>query len=169
VLFHERWEVDVTLDEFKVHQRLLPRPLRSLSPVGVIQELYAALLAHFVVCSIMHQAPISANLDPDNLSFVESVHLIRASIAEFQMVDSARHDRLYQRLLRDITRQSFRLVVTGLTRVSSNVICPISNASDLSTVSYLNLLSHFVKLSLYSLCRFLSLSKRYWALAAIRL
>lgn len=106
VLYHERWEVEITLDELKVHQRLLPRPLRSLKPVGVIQELYAALLAHFVVRFIMHQAALSANLDPDRLSFVESLHLIRASIAEFQMVDSAQHDRLYSRLLRDIARQN---------------------------------------------------------------
>jgi hypothetical protein len=29
VLYHERWEVELTLDELKVHQRLLPRPLRA--------------------------------------------------------------------------------------------------------------------------------------------
>ncbi len=53
----------------------------------------------------MHEAALSVNLDPDRLSFVESIHLIRASIVEFQLVDSAQHDRLYQRLLRDIARQ----------------------------------------------------------------
>jgi hypothetical protein len=106
VLFHERWEVEVTLDEFKVHQRLLPRPLRSMNPVCVIQELYAVLLAHFVVRSIMHEAALSAHIDPDRLSFVESIHLIRASILEFQMVDAAQHDYLYQRLLRNIVRHS---------------------------------------------------------------
>ena len=105
VLFHERWEVEITLDEVKVLQRLLPRPLRSLNPVGVIQELYAALLAHFVVRFIMHEAAIQAGVDPDRLSFVASIQLIRASIAEFQMVDCAQHDRLYRRLLSDIARQ----------------------------------------------------------------
>jgi hypothetical protein len=38
-LYHERWEIEVTIDEMDTHQRLLPRPLRSLHPVGVIQEL----------------------------------------------------------------------------------------------------------------------------------
>ena len=104
VLFHERWEVEVTLDEFKVHQRLLPRPLRSLNPLGVIQELYAVLLAHFVVRSIMHEAAICAHIDPDHLSFVGAIHLIRASISQFQMVDPKEHERLFQRLLRDIVR-----------------------------------------------------------------
>jgi hypothetical protein len=105
VLYHERWEVEITLDEIKVHQRLLPRPLRSLKPVGVIQELYAVLLAHFVVRFIMYEAGLAFDLDPDRLSFVESLRLIRAAIPEFQLVDPSQHDRLWQRLLRDMTRQ----------------------------------------------------------------
>ncbi len=104
VLYHERWEVEITLDELKVHQRLLPRPLRSLKPVGVIQELYALLLAHFVVRFIMHEAGLTYDLDPDCLSFVESLRLIRAAIPEFQLVNPSHHDRLWQRLLRDIVR-----------------------------------------------------------------
>jgi hypothetical protein len=105
VLYHERWEVEITLDEVKIHQRLLPRPLRSLKPVGVIQELYALLLAHFVVRFIMHEAGLAYDLDPDGLSFVESLQLIRAAIPEFQLVDPTHHDRLWQRLLHDIARQ----------------------------------------------------------------
>jgi hypothetical protein len=80
VLYHERWEVELTLDQVKVHQRLLPRPLRSLNPLGVIQELYALLLAHFIVPFIRHEAGLSFHLDPDQLSFVESLRLIRAAI-----------------------------------------------------------------------------------------
>ena len=105
VLYHERLEIEITLDEIKVHQRLLPRPLRSLKPVGVIQELYAVLLAHFVVRFIMCQAGLAFDLDPDRLSFVQSLRLIRAAIPEFQWVDPSQHDRLWQRLLRDITHQ----------------------------------------------------------------
>ena len=104
MLYHERWEVELTLDEVKVHQRLLPRPLRSLTPVGVIQELYALLLAHFVVRCVMHEAGLAFRLDPDRLSFVESLRLIRAAIPEFQLVAPAFHDRLWRRLLRDIVR-----------------------------------------------------------------
>ena len=102
VLYHERWEVELTLDEVKVHQRLLPRPLRSLKPVGVIQELDALLLAHFVVRAVMHEAGLAYDLDPDRLSFVASLRLIQAAIPEFQLVAPPLHDRLWQRLLRDI-------------------------------------------------------------------
>ena len=104
VLYHERWEVELTLDEVKVHQRLLPRPLRSLKPVGVIQELYALLLAHFVVRFVMHEAGLAFRLDPDRLSCVDSLRLIQAAIPEFQLVDPTLHDQLWRRLLRDIVR-----------------------------------------------------------------
>jgi hypothetical protein len=32
--YHERWEIEITLDKVGTHQRLLNRPLRSLKPVG---------------------------------------------------------------------------------------------------------------------------------------
>jgi hypothetical protein len=53
----------------------------------------------------MHQAATSAQLDPDRLSFIVSIRLIRASIAQFQLVEPTQHERLSQRLLRDIARQ----------------------------------------------------------------
>ena len=37
-LYHERWEVELVFDEIDTHQRLVGRPLRSLLPVGVVQE-----------------------------------------------------------------------------------------------------------------------------------
>ncbi len=37
-LYHERWEVEITLDEVKVHQRLLPLPLRSLKPLESLKN-----------------------------------------------------------------------------------------------------------------------------------
>lgn len=45
-LYHERWESELVIDELDTHQRLADRPLRSQTPVGVIQELYGLLFAH---------------------------------------------------------------------------------------------------------------------------
>lgn len=106
-LYHERWEIEITLDEIDTHQRLLPRPLRSLQPVGVIQELYALLVAHFVVRALMHQAARAHDLDPDRLSFVNALRRLNDAIPEFQLVDPADQPRLWARLLSDIAR--FRL------------------------------------------------------------
>ena len=106
-LYHERWEIEVTVDEIDTHQRLLDRPLRSLRPVGVIQELYGLLIAHFIVRTIMHEAAIAHDLDPDRLSFVNSLRLICDAIADFQLVHPDHHHHLWSRLLDDIAH--FRL------------------------------------------------------------
>jgi hypothetical protein len=101
-LYHERWESEVVIDEIDTHQRLAGRPLRSQKPEGVLQELYALLIAHFAIRVLMHEAALQAGLDPDRLSFVHAVRVLREAIPEFQMVAPAERPRLYQRLLQDI-------------------------------------------------------------------
>ena len=44
-LYHERWEIEITIDEIETHLAVIHQPLRSLKPVGVIQELYGILIA----------------------------------------------------------------------------------------------------------------------------
>ena len=100
--YHERWEVEITIDELDTHQRLPSQPLRSKKPVGVIQELYGLLIAHYVVRHLMLDSALKHGLDPDQLSFRNAVELICEAIAEFQQVVPEQHPRLYQRLLDDI-------------------------------------------------------------------
>lgn len=103
-IYHERWEGEITVDEMDTHQRLVNHPLRSKKPVGVIQELYGLLIAHYAMRRVMHDAALQASLDPDRLSFVNAVRLICNAIPEFQMVVPEQRPVLYQRLLRDIAR-----------------------------------------------------------------
>jgi Insertion element 4 transposase N-terminal/Transposase DDE domain len=100
--YHERWEIELTIDEIDTHQRLVQHPLRSQKPVGVIQELYSLLLAHYAVRAIMAQAAAQAGLAPTRLSFVHAVELIRVALDDFHLVAPRHHAHLYQRLLRDI-------------------------------------------------------------------
>lgn len=102
--FHERWEIEIAIDEINTHQRLSQRTLRSLKPVGVIQELYGLLIAHFAIRFLMHEAALLAGVDPDRLSFVHAIEVIKDAIPEFQMVAESQHHQLYQRLLEDIAR-----------------------------------------------------------------
>jgi hypothetical protein len=102
--YHERWEIEITIDELDTHQRLPSRPLRSKKPVGVIQELYGLLIAHYAIRRIMHDSAVSHDLDPDRLSFAKAVGLICDAIPEFQLVAPEQHPKLYQRLLDDIAR-----------------------------------------------------------------
>jgi hypothetical protein len=100
--YHERWEIEIVIDEIDTHQRLVGRTLRSLTPVGVMQELYGVLLAHYAVRFLMHQAALQANIDPDRLSFVHALEIVRDAVPEFQLVAPAQQDALYARLLSDI-------------------------------------------------------------------
>ena len=98
--YHARWEIELTIDEIDTHQRLVQHPLRSQKPVGVLQELYGLLLAHYAVRALMAQAAHTAGLAPTRLSFAHAVDLIRVAIDDFHLVTPAQHPLLYQRLLR---------------------------------------------------------------------
>ena len=100
--YHERWEVEITIDEIDTHQRLSARTLRSLKPVGVIQELYALLISHYAVRFLIHEAACQAQIDPDRISFVHTLRVLHNAIPEFQMTAPESHPQLYGRLLRDI-------------------------------------------------------------------
>ena len=103
--YHERWEIELVIDEVDTHQRLAGRPLRSQQPVGVIQELYALMIAHYAVRRVMLDAAATGDLDPDRLSFTHTLRVIQESLPEFQLVDRAELPRLYQRLVRDVARE----------------------------------------------------------------
>jgi hypothetical protein len=102
--YHERWEVELTLDELDTHQRLATRTLRSLHPVGVVQELYGLLLAHYVVRTLMHAAALPRGLDPDRLSFTRALETVCAAILDFQLVPPSQWPTLSARLLADLAQ-----------------------------------------------------------------
>jgi hypothetical protein len=68
-LYHERWEIELVIDEIKTHERDQRKVLRSKTPEGVRQEIYGIYLAHYAVRVLLAEAAIEAELDPDRLSF----------------------------------------------------------------------------------------------------
>lgn len=80
VLYHERWEVETALDELKTHLRGARIILRSKTPDLVRQEFYGLMMAHFAVRGLMHEAALQADEDPDRLSFVHAVRVIRRKL-----------------------------------------------------------------------------------------
>jgi hypothetical protein len=79
-LYHQRWELEGALDELKTHQRGPRAVLRSKTPEGVIQEIYAHLLVHYAIRALMHQAALDAHVDPDRLSFTRSLRIVRRQL-----------------------------------------------------------------------------------------
>jgi len=82
-IYHERWEIETTLDEIKTHLRGARMVLRSKTPDLVRQELYGFLLTHFAVRGLMHEAALLVGEDPDRLSFVHAVRVIRRKVGTF--------------------------------------------------------------------------------------
>jgi hypothetical protein len=99
--YHARWEYELTIDELETHQR--PRlPLRSQKPVGVVQEVYGLLLAHYLVRAVMVEAAATRDLAPTRVSFLSALRLIREFLPDFQRTAPVDHPVLYQALLADI-------------------------------------------------------------------
>jgi IS4 transposase len=82
-LYHERWEVETALDELKTHLKGSKIVLRSKTPELVRQEFYGLMMAHFAVRGLMHEAAIERDVDPDELSFVHAVRVIRGKLPLF--------------------------------------------------------------------------------------
>jgi hypothetical protein len=75
--YHQRWEFEIALDEIETHQIAHTRVLRSKSPEMVRQEIWGILLAHYAIRALMVEAAHDADLDPDRLSFMDSLRVIR--------------------------------------------------------------------------------------------
>ncbi len=109
ILYHERWEHETTFDEQKTHQDP-PRPskpahLRSETPAGVIQEIYALSLAHFVIRSLMFEAAATAGLDPDRLSFTGTFQILKCRLPECDARTAVTLDEWYRGLLWEIQEE----------------------------------------------------------------
>jgi hypothetical protein len=103
--YHERWEIELAIDEMDTHQREAGAPLRSRKPLGVIQEFYALLIAFNAICALRLQAALFAGLDPDRISFVVTLRKLCESIDQFQQTAPRQRPWLFKRLLQDIANE----------------------------------------------------------------
>lgn len=83
--YHQRWEIETTIDEIKVHQEgERPAHLRSQKPREVVQEVFGLLVAHLAIRTVMFHAASQIDLDPDRLSFVNTLRIIRRAVPKLQ-------------------------------------------------------------------------------------
>jgi hypothetical protein len=92
-LYHERWEIETALDELKTHLRGAQIVLRSKTPELVRQEFYGFMMAHFAVRGLMHEAALKADDDPDQLSFLHAVRVIRRKLPTFGAIPPSAQNR----------------------------------------------------------------------------
>jgi hypothetical protein len=105
VLYHERWHVEVVIDETRTHLRLSARTLRSLTPEGVIQEISALLLAHTVVRTLMLQAAEQVHIPATQISFTETIRIMDESLIPLGLVSAPRRLHMVEGLIREIGQQ----------------------------------------------------------------
>ena len=80
--YTQRWEIESVFDELKTHQRGPKVVLRSKSPDLVLQEIWGYLCCHYAIRSLMSQVADHAGHDPDRVSFVAALRIVRQSVAQ---------------------------------------------------------------------------------------
>jgi hypothetical protein len=109
VLYHKRWEIELMFDEQKTHQTARqatkPAHLRSETPLGVLQELYALSLAHYATRALMASAAEQAEVSPLDLSFVGCLQIIKNRRDEYPGCDSPKLEAWVGAFLRELGRE----------------------------------------------------------------
>ena len=110
LLYHERWEVELSYDEQKTHQapRRAEKPahLRSETPDGVRQEMYALSLGHFVIRALMFEAARPAKLDVDRLSFTGCLQILQCRLPECDHRTEETFTTWYEALLSEMRQEN---------------------------------------------------------------
>lgn len=101
--YHERWEVEETIDETRNQQRLSQQPLRSRWPKLVLQEFYALLLAHYAVRCLMLRAAQTKGLDADRISFTGAIQVLGQGIVQSVWHSPEQTVRVLKRMGADLT------------------------------------------------------------------
>jgi hypothetical protein len=124
-LYHERWEIELVIDEIKTHERAQRKVLRSKTPEGVRQELYGIYLAHYAVRVLLTEAAVEVELDPDRLSFTEGLFELTEMISLALTLESEKAAvRLLPRLRHKMARH---VLPTRRLRVNRREIKQIYN------------------------------------------
>jgi len=120
-LYYERWEVELVIDEIKEHQRLAQEPLVSKYPIGVFQEFYALLLAHYALRRLMSKAAKLAGQDSDRISFTYTIELVTDAMLIAPVLLPAQQAQLSDKLVNELSRRDWLLPARRL-RFNSRVI-----------------------------------------------
>jgi Insertion element 4 transposase N-terminal/Transposase DDE domain len=109
LLYHERWEEELVFDEQKTHQdprrATKPAQLRSETPAGVIQEVYALSLGHYVTRALMTEAARSEGLDTDRLSFLGCLQILQCRLPECDASTPQTLQQWYEGLLWEMAQE----------------------------------------------------------------
>ena len=93
-LYHQRGEIETAFDELKTHLRGAQIVLRSKTPDLVRQEFYGLMMAHFAIRGLMHEAALKAGQDPDRLSFLHTVRVVRRKLTVYPAIPPSKEESI---------------------------------------------------------------------------
>ncbi len=140
--YAQRWEIENGYREIKVFTRGAGRVLRSQTPAGVAQEIWALLCACQLTHAARARAATAGGHDPDRISYTVTLRAIRRAVTTPAAGDITaealaallppRRRRSYPRLGRTSTakRRAARAGLTGTTTYKITIVPP-AQASDL--------------------------------------
>jgi Transposase DDE domain. len=140
-LYHERWEIETALDELKTHLRGSKIVLRSKTPDLVRQEFYGLMMTHFAIRGLMHEAALQDREDPDRLSFLHAVRVIRRKLPQFGLFPPQERKAFHKAVLAEILEERVvssrgRQIPRGVKRKMSNFPLRPRNVSATRPVRY---------------------------------
>ena len=79
-LYHARWEIETAIGAFKTGMKGAGIVLRSKTPDGAEQEIWALLCAYHAIREVICAAAALARADPLRISFANALDAIRAPV-----------------------------------------------------------------------------------------
>jgi hypothetical protein len=124
LLYAQRWQEEIALDEIKTHQcpyTTVNRPVifRCKASRRVLQEAYGLVLAYNLVRTLMTQAAVKHQAPPLRISFVDSLERIR----EAALLMAAASTRLLPQIFEDLLRSIALCLVPKRRREHPRVVC----------------------------------------------
>lgn len=80
--YAQRWEFEASLREVECQLLEPGATLRSKTPEMVRQEIWGLLLTHYAVRAFMKEAADSIDIDPDRISTIRAINIIRRSVTD---------------------------------------------------------------------------------------
>jgi hypothetical protein len=108
-LYAKRWKIETMFDELKVRISGPKLLLRSATPDLVAQDVYGLLLAHFGVRHEMIGAAHEQGFDPEELSFVNALHVIIRRLPEMVSFSPRQRRRCLKHIRREIAEARVRV------------------------------------------------------------
>ena len=92
-LYMSRWEIENSFKELKVIMPNYQSIIRAKLPELVYQEIYALLLVHYAIRSLMHESALQEDIDPDELSFIHSFAIIKRKARNYPLFSPKKKEK----------------------------------------------------------------------------